>query len=91
MPSLHARRFSSRKHSDVHDLTEYQIPKHGEVFHIGWPAKAQLYWAKQGTSLLVYGPGMLSSKPLPGRYASILPEPQPGVHVAMLSSRLDLG
>ena len=88
---LHARRFGSRKHSDMHDLVEYQIPTHGEVFHIGWPGKAQLSWAKQDTSLQVYGPGTLSTKPLPGRYGSMLPEPQPGVHVAMLSSRLDLG
>ena len=29
VPSLQALRFGSRKHSDVHDLTDYQIPSMG--------------------------------------------------------------
>ena len=91
VPSRQARRFGKRQYSPLPDMNEYQNPKHGEVFHIGWPGKALLFWARQGTSLLVFGPGLLSSKQLPGRYESMMSNDKPGgQHAAMPSHRLDL-
>ena len=91
LPSLQARCFGKRQHSTHHEMNEYQNPKYGEVFHIGWPGKALLSWARQGTSLLVFGPGYKSSKQLPGRFKSMMSNDKPGgQHVAMPSDRLDL-
>ena len=89
LPSLEVRRFGGRKHSDKPDVNKYGTPVYQEAYHIQWPGRAMLSW--QGSRLLAYGPGMMSRQRLSNRQEFMLTSEQPGKHVAMPCSRLDLG
>ena len=89
LSSLGVRRFGSRKHSDKPDINKYGTPVYQEAYHVQWPGRAMLSW--QGTRLLAYGPGMMSRQRLTNRHESMLTSEQPGKHVAMPCSCLDLG
>ena len=95
LPSMQPRSFGSRRGLDQHGPAaqlrpdHYMIPFKGAEL-VRWPARARLFWASQGLSLLSYGPGAGPAQvsgphaALPLEALSVFPDTE------MPCSRLDL-